>query len=618
MAKGGKKRLPAPHRLAVSSVATLLAQAKALHTTGRLDDAGRAFKAVLQRAPTHFEAAHMLGVIALQTGDAERAVALIEQALRISPAHARAHANLGTGYSCLNRPEEALRAYERALEIDPALAGVLRNRGTILQHLGRFEEAAESFQRLCELAPQFDFAPGSLFEARRYGFDWRNFQTQADAVAAGIAAGRNADRPFSFLSVSGSAELQYQCARLHAAYLCPRAELPLWKGERYRHEKIRIAYLSADFRDHVVLRLLTPILELHDRQRFHTIGISLAAADNNDVVKRATGALARFIDGSRLNDQAVAKAMRSLEVDIAIDLTGYTSGCRPGIFAHRPAPVQVNYFGFPGTTGASFMDYIIGDDFVAPECSAAFFSERIVRLPDSFHPGGPRGQLTAAVPACSRSDEGLPERCIVLCAFHNTYKINPECFDIWARVMHAVPDSVLWVLGESGAQRRLQHEAVARGLEPKRLVFARRVPYEEHLRRLRVADLFLDTWPFNAGATAADALWAGVPLLTCAGEAFASRMAGSVLRAVGLPELITYSCGDYERRATELASDHERLGKLKSRLAANLHTHPMYDGPRYCRHLESAYTQMWERVQRGEVAASFDVRPAHDNQQASA
>lgn len=582
----------------------------ALYRSGRFGEAAQAYEDILRHRPANFDATHMLGIMAMRTGDGPRAVAMISRAVRLNPKHAQAHANLGTAYSCINQPEEALRAYSRALKLDRAFTGVLHNHGTVLQRLGRYEEAAESFGRLWESAPATDFALGSFFENRRYACDWRDFERHAAGILSGVDAGRNIDRPFSFLSVSGSAARQRINARLYTAHVCPRIEPALWRGERYDHSKIRVAYVSADFRDHVVMRLVTPILELHDRARFCIIGVSLVPDEASGIVRRATRALDQFVNVSHLTDDAAARTIREMEVDIAVDLTGYTQGCRPGIFARRPAPVTVNLFGYPGTMGAPFIDYIIADDFVVPESNRDFFSEHIVRLPDTFQINGQRSNVLTEPPTPSRADAGLPEHGPVLCAFNNTYKLNPQCFDIWARIMRAVPDSVLWLLGEdAGQQCRLRDEAAKRGVSAERLVFAKRVPYDQHLVRLRLADLFLDTLPFNAGATAGDCLWSGVPLLTCAGEAFASRMAGSVLEAVGMPELITHSPGEYEARAIGLARAPDQLAALRSRLLANRNTHPLFDMNRYRKSLEAAYVAMWERSRRGEPPADIDVPP---------
>ncbi len=584
-----------------------LERAKALHAAGRLDDAEGAYEVVLRVDPSNFDAHHNLGIVALQSGKAELAITRLGQAVASNPRHAQAHANLGTAHLLTDRLEEALRAYDVALEIDPRLAGGWRNRGTILQRLGRHEEAAASFQRCGEIVPGFDFAFGSMFESRRYACDWREFERNVGEILAGISAGRNVDRPFSFLSVSGSAEQHYQCAKLHATYLCPRPAPAEWRGERYDHPKIRVAYVSADYCAHVVMNLMVPIFESHDRQRFHTIGISLAAENDSDILRRAKQSLTQFVNVSRLSDEAAAKTIRELEVDIAVDLTGYTAGCRAGIFARRPAPVQVSYLGYAGTSGAAYFDYLIADRVAIPRDRERFFSERIVRLPHCFLPGDESEPIAAQTP--TRQALGLPDPGFVFCAFGNSYKFNPSVFDVWMRLLREVPKSVLWLRDGSIAMRgNLAREAAARGVGPERLIFAAKVPaMKDHLARHRQADLFLDTLPFGAHATARDALWAGLPMLTCLGDSFASRVAGSLLAALNLPELATENLQDYAARALELAHDREQLAALRTRLALNLRTQPLFDTKRHCKHLESAYAEMWERAERGDDAISFDV-----------
>jgi protein O-GlcNAc transferase len=609
--KSRQLRLQRDHTRTSSTapVAATLRQAASLQASGGLGTAQMLYREVLRRQPQNFDALHMLGVIAVQTGQPERGVALLVEALRVKPDDAPALANLGNAYLIVNRPEEALRSYDRALELNPGFAGVLNNRGNALQLFGRHAEAAESFARLLELDPTFDFALGNFFHSRRHGCDWRDFARYGTTITDALDSGRRVVRPFSFLSVSASAALQLHCAQIYAAYLSPALPPPLWHRECYGHDRIRVAYVSADFRDHVVSNLMASIYEQHNPDRFHTIGVSLAAGDNSEIVERAKRALGQFEDFSALSDQLAAERIRELEVDIAVDLTGFTQGCRPGIFARRPAPVQVNFLGFPATMGVPYIDYLIADDFVVPESSASLYAEQIARLPDSFQANDDRRSALTDFPAPSRREAGLPESGLVLCSFNSSYKLNPEFFDIWTRIMRLVPDSVLWLIGEGNVQHHLHTEAASRGIEPERVVFAARLSYREHLARLRLADLFLDSLPFNAGATASDALWAGVPILTCAGEAFASRMAGSLLRAIGLPELITSSTADYEQRALELVNDRGRLAELKHRIAANRHTHPLFDTGRYCRNLEAAFTQMWQRAECGEPPESFTVMP---------
>jgi protein O-GlcNAc transferase len=591
-----------------SGVTTFLQQAGAAQAKGLLAEAERLYRSVLEREPANFDAHHMLGIIALQTGRAEEGVALIRKATALNPRSAHAQVNFANALVYVQRTEEALRHYERALELDPRSAVILANQGSALQLLDRHSEAANSFARLLQLSPRFDFALGSRFRSLRHSCDWREFEMLRDEVIAAVQAGRRADRPFSFLSVSDSVARQGDCARTYATYLCP-AQLPaLWQGERYSHERLRVAYLSADFRDHVVSYMMAPVFEHHDPHRFEVIGASLRG-DDSPIARRLRSSLGRFVDLAPLADQQAAELLRTLEIDVAVDLTGFTQGCRPGILARRPAPVQVSLLGFPATMGVPYMDYIIADDFTIPPELESGYAEKIARLPGCFQPNDER-HSARAVTSPTRAEAGLPESGLVLCSFNNSYKLNPRCFTVWMRIMQRAPGSVLWLAADSaGVREHLRSEATACGIDPERLVFARRVPYAEHLARLGLADLFLDTLPFNAGATAGDALWAGVPLLTRAGEAFAARMAGSLLRSLALPELITRSDTEYEERAIELADNPAKLAELRSRLAAARAGTALFDSGRYCRQLEAAYLTMSACATAGSPPASFSITP---------
>jgi protein O-GlcNAc transferase len=582
-----------------AGVAALLQQAGAAHAKGLLAEAEQLCRSVVQRQPANFDAHHMLGIIALQAGRPDEGVAHIRRATTLSPRNAQAQTNLANALVYVQRTEEALRHYARALELDPRSAVILTNQGSALQLLDRHAEAADSFARLLQLSPQFDFALGSRFRSLRHSCDWREFEPLRAEVIAAVQAGRRADRPFAFLSVSDSTARQHDCARIYAEYLCPTALPALWRGERYSHDRLRVAYLSADFRDHVVSYMMAPVLEHHDAHRFEVIGVSLRGDDDSPIARRIKSSFGRFIDLAPLTDSQAAELLRTLEIDIGVDLTGFTQGCRPGIFARRPAPVHVSLLGFPATMGVPYMDYIVADDFTIPPQLEAGYSERIARLPGCFQPNDERHSVRA-VTQPTRAQVGLPASGLVLCSFNNSYKLNPRGFAIWMRVMERTPGSVLWLVADNtGVREHLRSEAAARGIAPGRLVFAPRLPYAEHL----------DSLPFNAGATAGDALWAGVPLLSCAGEAFAARMAGSLLRALGLPELVAFSDTEYEQRAIELAGNPHRLGELRARLAAALGDASLRDSDRYCRQLEAAYLTMSERAGRGEPPAGFSVAP---------
>jgi predicted O-linked N-acetylglucosamine transferase (SPINDLY family) len=380
---------------------------------------------------------------------------------------------------------------------------------------------------------------------------------------------------------------------------------PLWRGERYRHERIRLAYLSADFHSHATAVLAAGLFESHDRSRFETIAVSFGPDDASPMRSRLKQGFERFIDVRAKSEAEIARLVRELEVDIAVDLKGYTSDARPAIFSQRPAPIQVNHLGFPGTMGAPFMDYLIADRIIVPEGHKSFYSEQVVWLPDTYQPNDRSREHGEPI---ERASAGLPERGFVFCCFNNSYKIQPPVFDVWMRLLRDVPGSMLWLLEDNAAAtQNLKREAAARGIDPGQLVFAARCGQAEHLSRHSLADLFLDTLPYNAHTTASDALWMGLPIITCTGSTFAGRVASSLLAAAGLPELVTDSPDQYEALAFRLARDPSALAAIKSKLAANRHSVPLFDIGRFTGHLEAAYSTMHERHMRGLPPAGFAV-----------
>ena len=406
------------------------------------------------------------------------------------------------------------------------------------------------------------------------------------AADQAIAARTAIILPFIFIHTSADMGLQRLCAENFLADKIPRPPPRLWQGEAYRHDKIRIAYVSADFREHAVGYLIAEMIERHDRTRFEISGIALS--DSDDAMRaRFAASFDHFHDVRGRSDADVAALLKQNEIDIAVDLMGHTQGSRPSIFAHRPAPVQVSYLGYPGSMGADFIDYAIADAVVAPFAEQDFFREKIVHLPDCYQVNSSR----VLAPPPSRREAGLPEEGFVFCCFNNSRKITETMFDVWMRLLRAVPHSVLWLVEEQGgASTRLQAAAAARGVDPARLVFAPRRKLPEHLARHRLADLFLDTLPYNAHATASFSLQAGVPLVTCRGESFAGRVATSLLHGVGLPELSVESLEDYEALALKLARDPAALQALRERLEQNRATQPLFDTARFTRNLEAAYT----------------------------
>lgn len=370
--------------------------------------------------------------------------------------------------------------------------------------------------------------------------------------------------------------------------------------------KLRVGYLSTDFHRHATAYLIAELFELHDRARVEVCAYSYGPDDGSAIRRRLVGACDRFVEIAGASFEDAARCIYRDEIDILIDLKGYTRATRTEILALKPAPIQVSYLGYPGTMGADFIDYIITDRFISPPDQEPFFSEKFVYLPDCYQVNDRQRKIAEQTP--TRTESGLPEDGVVFCCFNNTYKITPAVFDIWMRVLKGIPGSVLWLLeANGGSVVNLRREAKKRGVHPERLVFTPRMSMEKHLARFRIADLFLDTFPYNAHTTASDALWAGLPVLTCAGETFASRVAGSLLTAIGLPELITTSLADYEALALRLARSPARLAGLRKRLQKNRLTAPLFDSPRFTRHIESAYQMMWEVYLKGEAPHRMDV-----------
>ena len=584
-------------RLAPGHLAAWGQYGDALMAQNKHADALTCFERILSHSANDAEAHFRRGNALLALGRPDEALRAYGNAAQIRPDIPEVHYNIGNVLVDQGRVEESIVMFNLALARRPDFPEAIYDLGGALQDIGRYDEAAARYERLLELAPDYRYALGNLFYCRQFVADWRRHAEQRYALVAS-ADGIVHDMPFPFLAVSDDPALQLRCARDYTASTYLPATAPLTTTQPYAHTRIRLAYVSADFREHALSYLLAGVFEVHDRTRFEVWGISLKAGDSSAMATRVAAAFEHFIDASALNDNEVARQLRDLEIDIAIDLTGHTQDARTAIFAAWPAPVQVNYLGFPGSMGAAYIDYIIADDFVIPEAARPHYAEQVVYLPECFQ--GNDDQRVIDPQPQTRAAHGLPEKSFVFCAFNNTYKLTPEFFDIWMRLLAAVPDSVLWLASaDASVQRNLRAEAERRGVAPERLVFSPRIRYAEHLSRLQLADLFLDTLPFNAGTTASDALWAGVPVLTCAGRAFSARMAGSLLRALGLPELITGSLAAYEARALELAVNPSALSELRSRLASNRTTHPLFDTRRFTRHLEQAYLAMQQRIDAG-------------------
>lgn len=610
-----------------------LVRAIELQNRNQLDEAARLFDQVLSLDANNGAALYSLAVIALHGGRLDEALRLAERGVTAAPSFAPLHFVHATVVQALGRKLDALKSYDEALRLEPNNISVLLNSGALLRELQRHREALERFnqiltvdadnpqalancaivltefkqseraiamfERLLHLQPDYDYGLGLLCYERLHICDWKDFESLSQLIVAGIRGHRRVCKTLAFMALSDSAEEQLAAAQTFAAHFCPRQPTSLWDGERYQHERIRIAYVSPDLREHPVGHLMAGVFECHDKSRFEIIAISLGTDDQSRLRARIHQACDQFIDVRLMGTAQIAEMMRDMEIDIAVDLAGYTSDSRAEIFAHRPAPVQVNYLGYSGTLGSDYMDYIIADRHVIPAEHQRYYSEKVIYLPDAYLPTDASLRVSPRMP--SRTECGLPEQGFVFCSFSHDYKINPRLYDVWMRLLASVPGSVLWLTSRNEtSQANLRKEAQQRGIDPERLVFAWRVPLiEDHLARYRQADLFLDTHPYGAHSTSADALMAGLPVVTCMGGVFAARVAGSLLNAVGLPELVTASLAEYEALALSLAVAPERLLGIRKRLSENIKTSPLFDTKGFCRNLEVAYMAMWRQSQLG-------------------
>ena len=611
-----------------------------LQESGKLREAEELFKQILKTKPMDFLSLFSLGVILLKNGNPLTALEYIDKSIKVKPGFALAWYNRGFVLQTMKWNHEALESYDRALTIDPNDPGPLMNRGLILRELGQRLKALENYERLLQFEPdnpaalsnmgiiytelkqysdailvlqkllrsnpEFDYASGFLCNALQIICQWDQIDTCVKMISEGIAVGKRVCDARELLTMSDSPHKLLLGARIFGRHLFP-PQATLWRGERYDHAKIRIAYISPDLQEHPVTHLMAGIFEGHDKTQFETVAISLGIDDNSPLRNRIVASFDTFIEARHKSSKEIAGIIRSLEIDIAIDLAGYTAGSRLDIFAQRPAPVQVNYLGYPGTLGVEYMDYILADRWVIPESDCEHFTENVVYLPDSYLPAD--DTLTIADRTPTREECGLPAEGFIFCSFNHSYKITPKIFDIWMQILTATPGSVLWLMKlNSSAEANLQREAGARGVDSRRLIFATRVPdIRDHLARYRLADLFLDTTPYNAHTTASDALFVGLPVLTCQGSAFPGRVAGSLLHAIGMPELIAGSLQEYQDLAIRLAQDHSLLDGLRQKLLNNHSTYPLFDTKKQCRSIEAAFIAMWERQQGGKRPASFSV-----------
>jgi len=563
-----------------------------LKELGQLDAAVKSHEKALAIKPDCAEAHSNHGNILRELGQLDASVKSFERALTINTDYAEAHSNLGITLKKLGQLEAAVKCYERALAIKPDLAEVHNNQGNTLQELGQLDAAVKCYERALAIKPDYAEAHVQKLHQQSHMCDWciwPEFITIKDTIGL---KGKHVP-PFTLLTLEDAPEHHQKRSENYAREKFRQTALPLPCKPKKLPLKLRIGYFSADFHNHATMYLMATLFKSHDRKKFQIFAYSYGP-DKKDTMRDALiSGVDFFRNVTGKADQEIVNLARQDEIDIAIDLKGYTQHTRTGLFAYRLAPIQINYLGYPGTLGADFIDYIIADDVVIPPEQREYYSEEIIYLPHSYQVNDHTRPISARM--LSRTGFGLPEQAFVFCCFNHNYKISPQEFDIWMRLLDRIKGSVLWLLrSNKWAEMNLRKEAEKHGINPERLIFANQVNQNEHLARQRLADLFIDTFNVNAHTTASDALWAGLPVVTKQGQGFAARVAASLLTAIGLPELITRTDEEYEALIFDLATNNTQLKAIKDKLAKNRHTYPLFNTELFARHIEDAYTQAYQ------------------------
>ena len=568
------------------SLSDVMTQANELSLTGQLEAAIQCYQSWLatpeSESEHHYIALFNMGVLLRSAGQNDAAIVAYQGSLKLRPDFYQAAVNLGLALEAQGRPEAAMAIWESALQPIEGPTLLLNHLGRSLENARFYAQAENKLERSLQLNPHQPDAIQHYFHLRQKQCEWPVIKS-----LPGLSEQELLDSfgPLGLLALSDDPGLQARAVQSWIARKLP-TDLPrLSPIDGYQHKRLRIGYMSCDFRWHAVSILTAELFELHDREQFEIYGIDFSVDDGGSMRKRVISAMDHHLPIQTLNDEEAAQLIRAHEIDILIDLTGLTSGARYPILAYKPAPIQISYLGFVGSCGMPQIDYILVDRFVFPEELALFYLEKPLYLPEVYQSNDSQREIGATP---SREVCQLPADGFVYCSFNGSYKITPEVFAVWMRILKRVPHSVLWLVADNPwAQQNLSDQAHKHGIDPNRLVFAERVAPAEYLARYRVADLLLDTSPYNAGTTASDALWAGLPVLTCPGRTFASRMAGSLLNAVGLNELIAADWLAYENKAVQLALQPEELANYRQRLASSAKSSPLFDTRRFVRNLEA-------------------------------
>jgi protein O-GlcNAc transferase len=581
-------------KLAADYDEALINKAVTLNELKRFDEAITNYDQVLSLKPDYAVAWFNKGNILYELQHFDEAITHYDQALSLNQDFADAWLNKGNTLIELKYFDEAITHYDKVLSLKPDDADAWFYKGVALNELKQYDKAIKHFNKALSIKEDITWALGALLHAKMKICDWANFDNSLEKFYKELILNKKISSPFSCITLTDHGLLQKKCAEIYVGSIHSNNNFLETISKNCIKEKIRVGYFSADFHNHATGHLMAELFELHDKSQFELTGFSFGPITGDEMRQRLERSFDRFIEVGRKSDVEVAKLSRDLNIDIAVDLKGFTQDARAGIFSYRAAPIQVNYLGYPGTLGADYMDYIIADKTLIPLDAQSSYTEKVVYLPNSYQVNDRKRIISER--QFTRQELGLPEDAFVFACFNNNYKILPATFASWMRILKVVEGSVLWLFQDnSWAAENLKKEAEKQGIAADRVVFAERFPLPEHLARHRQADLFLDTFPYNAHTTASDALWSGLPVLTLMGQSFASRVAVSLLNAIGLPELITSTQGEYEALAIELATNPKKLADIKLKLENNRLTAPLFDTPLFTKNLEDAYIKMYER-----------------------
>jgi len=548
----------------------------------------------IQIKANHVDAYNNRGIVLQNLNRYQKASNGYNKAIKINPNYFFAHSNRGNVLKYLNQYEEALASYDRAIKINPYFVDTYNNKGNALKDLKQFDDALANYKNVHKLKSDFDYILGKILHTSMTLCNWSDFESLTEKISNALNKKIRAIDPFFFLGLIDNPAFSKLTSEIFVEDKIPKRSENKPLAKYNNHKKPRIGYFSADFYDHAVLHLMMDVFKNHNKSLFDFYGFSFGLDKNDKWRNEVKNYFIRFEDVNKISDKEVADLCRKLEIDIAIDLTAFTSNSRSGIFSYRAAPIQINYLGYPGTMGAEYIDYIIADEVIIPKENFDYYSEKVLYLPNCYQAN--MSQKHISTKEFKRSDFDLPDNAFVYCSFNNNYKITPHIFDVWMNILKKVPNSVLWIFkSNETASKNLKKETEVRGVDPNRIIFASYLPNEEHLKRISLADLFLDTFPYNAHVTASDAIRMGIPILTLTGNSFASRVGASILSCIGIKELITNNKKEYQELGIELAIKPDKLAKIKNRIRDSVSKSTLFDSHSFTENLENIYLNLLKK-----------------------